>query len=430
RRDALTGLANRRLFSARLEAALKTAEGGLATAVMLIDLDRFKPVNDLHGHAMGDLVLCEVAARLRGVTGIGTLAARLGGDEFAIILPPAPDRLAALDQAIAHAARIVERLGAPMAVGGAEVVVGASVGIAMIEAAGGTAAEILRQADLAMYRAKGDGRGTFRFFENSMDVELRIRAELEADLRAALEAGAIEPFYQPMIDLASGQVTGFEALARWRRDRHGFVPPDTFIPLLDQIGALTRMTEALLNRALADAGGWDPALTLAVNVSPRQLQDLAFPAIVAKALLAAGFPPHRLEIEVTETALMEDIGTARTTLEALRTLGVRVVLDDFGTGYSSLSHLRAAKFDKIKIDRSFIGGLSHDSDSAAIVDAVLGLAKSLGMAVVAEGIETEEAAVLLTARGCAFGQGYLFSPAVPASEAMALIAAVAARKAG
>ncbi|MDX7953776.1 EAL domain-containing protein [Lichenihabitans sp. Uapishka_5] len=424
RHDALTGLANRRLFSTRLQSALKASRNGLMTAVMLIDLDHFKPVNDLHGHAVGDSVLCEVAARLRGLTGIGMLVARLGGDEFAVILPPAPDRLAALDQAIGLAARIVERLGEVIVVGDTEVVVGASLGIAMTLEQDTTAAEILRMADLAMYRAKHDGRGTFRFFEASMDADLRAKADLEADLRAALAAGEIEPFYQPIVDLASGGVAGFEVLARWHHRRRGFVPPVTFIPLLEQLGLLPRMTEAILRRALADAQAWDPAMTLAVNVSPRQLQDLAFPAIVANILMSAGFPPQRLEIEITETALMTDLSAAKTSLQALRALGVMVVLDDFGTGYSSLSHLREAKFDKIKIDRSFIGTLAKSRDSVAIVDAVLGLAHSLGMTVVAEGIETDVAAAMLTARGCGFGQGYLFSPAVPAAAVPALLASL------
>lgn len=413
RHDALTGLANRRLFSTRIEGALNVSRGGLASAVMLIDLDRFKPINDLHGHAVGDLVLCEVAGRLRSLTGSSTLVARLGGDEFAIILPHERDVEASRKRAGHLAGRIVERLGEAMTVAGTDVRVGASVGVSIMPADGETAADILRTADLAMYRAKRDGRGTVRFFEPGMDAELRARADLEADLRAALDAGQIEPGYEPVVELASGRVVGYDASPRWLHPTRGPVPPDLFMPLLDQLGGLGRVTESILGRAVRDARCWDPDLHLAVTVSPRQLRDLAFPSAVAAALLAAPFAPHRLEVSVLKTAMVEDVPALKASLDALRALGAKIVLDDFDGGGLGLASLRDLPFDKIRVDASLARSRADDPAGAAIVDAVLGLARTLGVATVAKGIATAEVARDLAARGCGFGQGSVFAARDP-----------------
>ena len=409
RHDALTGLANRRLFSTRLESTLDvTGTGtGLAGAVMLIDLDRFKPINDLHGHGVGDLVLCDVAARLRGLTGSGTLVARLGGDEFALVLSPVRDPAIAADQSARLARRIVDRLADPMSVAGITLTLGASVGISIMPVDGATAANVLRAADLAMYRAKADGRGTFRFFETAMDADLRERSALEADLRVAFDAGQIEPCYDPVVELASRRVVGYETRARWQHPVRGLVPPEIFLPVLDQLGALGRMTEALMQHAVRDAARM-PGTYVAIDVPHRQVQDVAFPTILGKILLSADFPPNRLEIEVSETALEGDDTALRSSLEALRTLGVRVVLNGFGSGRASLPRLRDFRFDKIKIGQDLIAGMAQDPAGKAVLEAVLGLARDLDIAVVAADVATEAMADVLASRGCALGQGPLF----------------------
>ena len=422
RHDALTGLPNRRLFASELDAAVKkSTASGSSFAVMLIDLDRFKPVNDLYGHAAGDLVLCEIASRLRLLVGSNGTVARLGGDEFAVLTPNAFESRIATDLAIHLASRIVTVAGEPIDHDETPIAVGASIGISLCPADGATSEDILRAADLAMYRAKHDGRGTFRFFEGSMDEEIRAKAELEADLRIALQNGDILAHYQPLIDLGTGRIASFEALARWIHPVRGTVPPDTFIPLADQLGLLGSLTASLLRQACRDAKTWAPEIRLGINISPTQFQDTGFPVRLAAILLEENFPPNRLEIEVTETALVGDLPAAKFTLAALQRLGATVALDDFGTGYSSLSHLREMKFDKIKIDRSFIRSMNDNPESQLIVDAVLGLARNLGMPAVAEGIEDLKIRSRLAARGCEYGQGFLFSKAVPADIALAML---------
>ena len=351
----------------------------------------------------------------------GTIA-RLGGDEFAVITPLSADLKTATKTAIELASRIVKTIGEPIELGSAQIVLGASIGISLCPSDDHTADGILRTADLAMYRAKHDGRATFRFFEDSMDEELRAKAELEAELRLALKGNDITPYYQPLIDLASDRIAGFEALARWNHPQRGLIPPDTFIPLIEHLGLLDQLTASIIRQVVQDARRWSPEIRVAVNISPGQFQNKAFPATLAALLLEEGFPPHRLEIEVTETALVGDLQAAKYTLEALQRLGVRVVLDDFGTGYSSLSHLRELKFDKIKIDRSFIRSMTDNLESQTIVDAILDLARNLGLPTVAEGIETSETMGLLASRGCEYGQGYLFSKAVSATQADTILA--------
>ncbi len=420
RHDALTGLPNRRLFAAELDAALVDArDTGNGFTVMLVDLDRFKPVNDLQGHAAGDSVLCEVAVRLQDLVGKAGTVARLGGDEFAIITQArAPEHL--LDLAMRLAGRIVAGIREPMTPAGCRIEIGASVGIALCPSDGVDAEALIRAADLAMYRAKQDGRGTFRFFEQSMDQDLRDKAALEADFRAALASGKIEPFYQPLVDIDTARICGFEVLARWNHAERGFISPDTFIPIAEQLGLIGDLTSRILRQACRDSRGW-AGIKLALNISPAQFQDAALPTLLLSIMIAEGFPPERLEVEVTESALVGDLEAAKATLLALQQIGVQVALDDFGTGYSSLYHLREMKFDKIKIDRSFVQSMVANPESEKIVDAVLGLAKSLGMPTVAEGIESADIMQRLADRGCTFGQGYLFSRAVPAASAEALI---------
>ncbi|MGI3900886.1 MAG: putative bifunctional diguanylate cyclase/phosphodiesterase [Janthinobacterium lividum] len=420
RHDALTGLPNRRLFAADLDAALaEVRDSGNGFTVMLIDLDRFKPVNDLQGHAAGDLVLCEVAGRLQDLVGKGGTVARLGGDEFAIITQArSPGPL--VESAIRLAGRIVASVREPMTPVGSRIEIGASVGIALCPSDGDDAETLIRAADLAMYRAKQDGRGTFRFFEQSMDQDLRDKAALEADFRAALKSGQIKPFYQPLVDIGSTRICGFEVLARWHHAEQGFIAPDTFIPMAEQLGLIGDLTAGILRQACRDSRDWD-GIKLALNISPAQFQDAALPTLLLSIMVAEGFPPERLEVEVTESALVGDLEAAKATLHALQQIGVQVALDDFGTGYSSLYHLREMKFDKIKIDRSFVQSMGENPESEKIVDAVLGLAKSLGMPTVAEGIESADIRQRLADRGCTYGQGYLFSRAVPADSAEALM---------
>ena len=420
--DALTGLPNRRLLAAQLNAALASPPGdGSTYAVMLIDLDRFKPINDLRGHAAGDAVLREVGARLKHVIPEAGTVARLGGDEFAVIVRGGSGDEPCAAVAADMARRIVNELEAPIALGEAEVRIGASVGIAVHPADGDSAESLLHAADLAMYQAKNDGRGTFRFFDVGMHQQMRNQAEIEADLRKALSDGEIKPHYQPLVGIETGSIVGFEVLARWHHAERGHVPPDVFIPALEKYGLLGEMTRSLLAQVARDVRGWDPTIRVAVNVSPRQLQDSDFAASLAVILAREDVSASRFEIEVTETGLIEDLKAVRATIKALQELGIRVALDDFGIGVSNLHHLRELKFDKLKIDRSFVQSMRTSPESEKIVHAALNLARSLGMPVVAEGIEDNETVHLLSKLGCDFGQGFFFSRAVPAELAGAML---------
>jgi diguanylate cyclase (GGDEF)-like protein len=422
RHDALTGLPNRRVFSAELETALGRTRRGITTySVLLIDLDRFKPVNDLRGHPVGDMVLCEVARRLQAIVRKKGIVVRLGGDEFAIIAEGAHDPQAHLDRAIRLASRILRAIREPILAGDSRVEIGASIGIASCRAANTDAEALLHEADIAMYRAKRDGRGTFRFFDRSMDEELRTQAALEGDLRTAIDEGKIQPYYQPLVDLRGNHICGFEVLARWEHPERGFVPPDIFIPLAEQLGMISDLTSLILRQACRDAGHWTEDIRLSVNISPVQLKDPLFPTWLLAILVQEGFSPARLEIEITETALVSDIKTAKTILTHLQSLGITVALDDFGTGYSSLYHLRELKFDKVKIDRSFVQAMLENGDSEKIVAAILGLAKNLHLPTVAEGIENPVVLRHLADLGCEYGQGYYFGKAMTANDARVVL---------
>lgn len=420
RHDALTGLPNRRIFSAELETALGHArEGSITYSVLMIDLDRFKPVNDLQGHAVGDLVLCEVARRLKEAVRKNDTVARLGGDEFAIIAEVEPHGYP--DTVIRLAGRVLAAIREPIHLGTNKIEIGASVGIASCPQDGAEPGALLRAADIAMYRAKRDGRGKFCFYEQSMDEELRVQAALETDLRSAIANGKIEPYYQPLIDIRDNHIYGFEMLARWRHPERGAISPDIFIPLAEQLGLISELTWSMLRQACRDSREWPDGILLSINISPIQLKNPALPTQLLAILNQEEFPPTRLEIEITETALVSDIESAKLILTALQSIGIRISLDDFGTGYSSLYHLRELRFDKIKIDRSFIQSMMENDESEKIVEAIVSLAKSLGLPTVAEGIENPEVLQQLAAMGCEYGQGYYFGKAMSVGQTKALL---------
>ena len=421
RTDALTGLPNRKRFYelAEIVFAEPAAQGH---AILLLDLDRFKFVNDAHGHPAGDEVLKLAADRLRGVTREGDLIARLGGDELALVLGHARGFAPSEHEVNAIAARIVAIFANPFALGdGTSIQIGASVGIARINGAGASLVDLMHRADVALSRAKADGRNCFRAFEAGMDAEVRSRALLESDLRQAVADDAIVPFYQPLVDLGTGLPVGVEMLARWPHPTRGMVPPDAFIPLAEELGLIGNLTEHLLLRACRDIADWPPNIMLACNLSPLQLRDPGLPQAIRDVLATTGLPALRLELEVTESALVGDLDLARRSLAQLKALGVRLALDDFGTGYSSLRHLQTLPFDKIKIDRSFIAAMADDAESGKIVSAVVGLGHSLGLVTVAEGIETEEIAGLLRKLGCDIGQGWFYGRPGPADKIAAFI---------
>ena len=408
RTDLLTGLPNRQRFNEMAEILLAEPTAG-GHAILLIDLDRFKFVNDAHGHPAGDAVLKLAAARLRGIVRDGDLIARLGGDEFALMLGQDRGMGRAQQDHDAVAARIVATLAEPFVLGdGTSIQIGASIGVAKTDVAGVPLRDLMHRADVALSRAKVDGRNCFRNFEPGMDAQVRSRALLENDLRQAISENAIEPYYQPLVDLATGATVGVEMLARWPHPTRGMVPPDVFIPLVEELGLIGDLTQRLLLRASRDVAAWPSDITLACNLSPLQLRDPGLPQAIRDVLAATRLPPSRLELEVTESALVGDLDLARGSLAQLKALGVRLALDDFGTGYSSLRHLQTLPFDKIKIDRSFVAAMADDPESGKIVFAVVGLGHSLGLVTVAEGIETEEIAGLLRNLGCDIGQGWLY----------------------
>jgi predicted signal transduction protein with EAL and GGDEF domain len=359
-----------------------------------------------------------VASRLSRAVRSGDMVARLGGDEFAVLAT----QLSGPEAATGLALRIIEELKAPVRAGGRDHIVGSAIGIALSPQDGADPAELLRKADIALYRAKGQGRSAMRFFEPEMDAHVRERDHMERELRTAVEAGTITPHYQPLVDLKTGKVQAFEALARWTHVEMGAIEPARFIPLAEDCGLIGPLTDTLLAHACADAAQWPAHVKLAFNISPVMLHDPGFALRIMGVLGRAGLPPRRLELEITESALVRDMDAAQTALGALRELGVSIALDDFGTGYSSLYHLRNFKLDKIKIDRSFVDAMATDPESAAIVRALVGLGAGLGLAVTAEGVETEEQRHMLTGQGCVQGQGFLYSEAMTADDATALLA--------
>jgi diguanylate cyclase (GGDEF)-like protein len=414
RHDALTDLANRLLFRERMEEALdryKTTGSGYT--VFVFDLDLFKAVNDSLGHPVGDALLKAVARRLQETTREADTVGRLGGDEFAI-LQHADARQR--ESAVALAERLLTVIGAPYEIDGHRVVIGISIGIAMAPHDGLDSAHLLRNADLALYRAKADGRNAYRFFEQEMDEDLRLRRTLEIDLSNAVANDEFEAHYQPLVDIETGAICAIEALIRWHHPVHGLIAPDSFIPIAEERGMITAIGRWILRRACRDAAAWPAHIRVAVNLSPVQFRNSDLLEIVSGALADCELPPERLELEITESVLLQKNARDISILHQIKSLGVSVVLDDFGTGYSSLSYLRLFPFDKIKIDKSFVQEMPNRADCAAIVCAITSLGRELNMVTAAEGVETEEQLALVRAAGCRLAQGFLFSHPRPVAE--------------
>jgi len=410
--DGLTNLANRELYQERLKQALEEQSEHNRVAVLCIDLDLFKNVNDSLGHPMGDRLLRLVADRLRSLVRGKNLAARLGGDEFAVIL--AAD--VSPNEASDFAARLIKGLSAAYEIDGNEVVVGASIGIALSPGDGASSEELMRNADLALYRAKEDGGGVHRFFEREMDRQAQKRRDMEFDLRRAFANGEFELHYQPLVDIASDRISGFESLLRWRHPDKGMISPADFIPVAEDIGLIVSLGEWVLREACSEAVKWPEEVKVAVNLSPVQFRSRNLVQVVISALAQSGLSPKRLELEITESVFLAETETNLAILHQLRGLGVSISMDDFGTGYSSLSYLRSFPFDKIKIDRSFVKDLAKRSDCVAIVRAISGLGRSLNITTTAEGVETIDQLDWLRAEGCNEVQGFLFSAAKPAAD--------------
>ena len=413
--DLLTGLANRAaLHDAMATAMARAQRKGHRLVVLMIDLDGFKPVNDRHGHMIGDLVLKEVAHRLKRCVRGGELLARYGGDEFVVVVEESGDVL----HANKVAERIVQSLSQAMPIDGLSIGIGASVGMARFPDDVRSSDGLLRMADSALYRAKARGRGGACFYDRSLDEQVAERGALEQAMREGIECGEFVPYYQPIVDLASRSVQSLELLCRWNHPRRGLVTPANFIPLAEVSGLIGPMTLSLLRQACADLSRFPAHWRLSINVAPQQiLDDTLVPQLLA-VLREHGVAPRRLDVELTETALVSDTERAREVMHAMKRAGFTVTLDDFGTGYSSLAYLAEMSFDKIKIDRSFVRTLHERPASAKIVDAVIGLSRSLGVQTLAEGVETEEDARALLALGCGLAQGYLFGRPVPADQVL------------
>ncbi len=423
--DSLTGLGNRLLFKEQLEEALKDVSvASHPLAVLFLDLDGFKAVNDTLGHSIGDLLLKSVAAKLRDILPRTDRIARLGGDEFAILQISA----AQPGSSIALAEKIIEVVGQPNSIDGHDVTVGASVGIAVARPGDINTENFLKSADLAMYSAKSDGRGTYRMFDPEMDAIVQARRLLERDMRTALAQDGFRLFYQPLVNLQTKKVTAFEALMRWQHPERGMVPPSDFIPVAEEMGLIVQLGEWALRQACAEATEWPDGICVSVNLSPLQFAKGNLVSSVMSALASAGLPASRLELEITESVLLEKSERNITILNQLRDLGVRISMDDFGTGYSSIGYLRSFPFDKIKIDQSFVRDLLVDEGSLAIVRAIAGLGVSFGMITTAEGVETEEQMRCLNLEGCIEVQGYLYSRPVPADEIVGVLASLDNRR--
>lgn len=422
RHDTLTGLPNRFSLTEDMKQLQRSVSRGVSAAVLFIDLDKFKVVNDTLGHAVGDALLKEIALRLRTCVRDGDTVARLGGDEYGMLLKDGCTRL----EAAMIARRILGSLQAPIHLRGRELHVGASIGIAMMPDDSTLPEEVFRCADVAMYQAKHEGRGAFRFFEPEMDERLRARASLEADLAHAIDRGQLEVHYQPLVSLSTGAVTCMEALVRWPHHTRGLVSPGEFIPIAEETGMIVDLGSFVLKRACRDAVSWPGGIKVAVNVSAIELDRTDFIDGLKAALAESGLPAKLLQIEVTESAVMSNIDRAIAVLTEIRQLGVEVAMDDFGTGYSSLCSLRTFPFDKIKIDRAFIRDASISRDGHDVLSAIVGLAQALGMTTTAEGVESIEQRRIVEALNCNEMQGFLFSSAKPIHELQALLAPMAA----
>jgi diguanylate cyclase (GGDEF)-like protein len=416
--DHLTGLPNRRLLLAHLASRLALpALTDRQTAVLFIDLDRFKQINDLHGHTAGDEVLRQVGQRLSGLVRDRDLVGRISGDEFVVVA-----EVREQSDALALASRVLEQLQRPLLVQGRELPSSGSIGIALAEA-GDDPERLLANADLAMYSVKQKGVGRFACFDASLREQLQERAQIEEELRAGLAAGEIRAWFQPILSAVHGTVVGFEALARWQHPHRGLLAPAVFIPIAEEAGLLRELDAAVLNDACLQIGGWNRGLDgllprLSVNISATSLADPLLSRRVREVLSSSGFPGDQLFLEITETTLVEDVASAFTNIADIKTLGIRLAVDDFGTGYSSLRYLRRFPVGILKIDRSFVDGLGHDLEDEVIVETVIRMARSLGIEVVAEGVETPDQVEILRRLGCHYLQGFLYGrPADAASSA-------------
>jgi diguanylate cyclase (GGDEF)-like protein len=417
--DALTGLPNRVLFHAQLEHALRWRGREGRVAVLFIDLDNFKNINDTLGHQVGDTLLKTVAARLQECVRSGDVVARLGGDEFVIVQTELEDPTDAANLAT----RVREAILDSCEIDNHNIVVDASIGIALSPDDGSEPNELIKNADLALFGAKASGRGTYRFFEQAMDQRMLERHELELELRKALINGEFEVHFQPLVNLDTDRIGCCEALLRWNHPERGYIPPDQFIRLAEETGLITRIGDWVIRTACHEAANWPENVMLAINISPVQFRSQHLLDVVTHALASSGLAPQRLELEITEAILLENTEATLATLDQFHRLGVRIAMDDFGTGYSSLSYLQKFPFDKIKIDGSFIQGLSDSDESSAVVRAVAGLAKSFRMTTTAEGVETAEQLRIVRELGCTEMQGHLFSKACSAEDLATLMEA-------
>ncbi len=425
RHDALTGLPNRRGFLEQFDSRVRDSGPDERCAMFVLDLDHFKPVNDLYGHRLGDEVLRVIAQRLSEIVEDYGVVARLGGDEFGIVMKVGADDD---ELPLRIARRMVHEVPRPIKLAALSVEVGCSVGASMYARDGGHSGgplrgehspveTVLRQADMAMYRAKAEGRGAYRFFDDKMDERLQQRVRLEREIKRAVERQEIIPYYQPLVDLHTQETVGYELLARWNHPSLGVIEPTAFISIAEDTGVIGALTDSLLRQGLKDAKAWPSHLYLTVNLSPRQFADPLLAQRILAILAEAGFPPKRLEIEITETAVVQRLEEAKVTLQSLRNLGVRIALDDFGTGYSGLHHLRELQLDTIKIDQSFVTHMLKNADDEKLVQAIVGLGHVLGLRTTAEGIETKDVLDKLISLGCDTGQGFLFGRPEPMTAA-------------
>lgn len=419
-RDPLTGFFNRRSLSEETAAMFDRAlRRHKAMAMMVLDLDHFKTINDMHGHAVGDALLRAVAEEVTSVMPEGALLSRMGGDEFACAFLFDPTQPAQVERV---AERLVSRMAQPFEAEGLRLHISCSLGIARSDFDCTGIDALMRAADIAMYAAKKSGRNRYAWFDHSMERELQERNALEGSLRAAIPRGEIVPYFEPQIDLPTGRLTGFEMLARWEHPERGLIGPDVFIPVAEETGMIGDLSISIMRQAFLIARDWSPSLSLAVNISPWQLRDAWLAQKIIKLLTETGFAPTQLEVEITESALFGNLPLAQSIVGSLKNQGVRIALDDFGTGYSSLAHLRALPFDQIKIDRSFITSINESADSAAIVTAIARLGDSLNLPVTAEGIETAAIAERMRSIGCAKGQGWFYGKPLSSAGVRRLLA--------
>ncbi|OYY66942.1 MAG: GGDEF-domain containing protein [Sphingomonas sp. 28-62-11] len=419
-RDPLTGFLNRRSLSEDGAALIAQAtRRQKALALLMIDLDHFKTINDMHGHATGDGLLRLVAEEIAHAMPSVSLTARLGGDEFACAFmfdPAHPDTVERI------AEKLVSRIAQPFVSDGLQLHVSASIGIARSDSGCASIDALMRSADIAMYAAKNAGRNRFAWFDQSMERELKARNELEVGLRTAIPRQEIVPYFEQQIDLTTGRLFGFEVLARWEHPIRGLIAPEKFISIAEDTGLISDLSLSVMRQAFMAARDWEAGLTLSVNISPLQLKDPWLAQKILKVLTETGFPASRLELEITEVALFENLALAQSIVGSLKNQGIRIALDDFGTGYSSLAHLRAVPFDRIKIDCSFVGSVNVNAESAAIVNAIVRLGESLNLPITAEGIEDSAIEERLRAMGCSKGQGYLYGRPLSVGNARTLLA--------